>query len=73
MAALESFWSFVPLSSEKNDDSSFSQSPLIGFLSNLQVTRRGIKAGMRSKLGRIGLVNLELFTLELGSFFPIDL
>ena len=29
---------------EKKDVSSFSQSPLIGSLSNLQVTRAGIKA-----------------------------
>ena len=40
----QSLWSYMPLSSEKNDVSSFSQSPLIRYLSNLQVTRTGIKA-----------------------------
>ena len=55
----------MPLSGEKNDVSSFSQSPLFGSLSNLQVTRIGIKTRMSLNLGWIGL-----FTLE---FFPIDL
>ena len=54
----------MPLNSEKNDVSSFSQSPLIGLLSNLQVTRTGIKARMSLNLGQIGLFTLELFTLE---------
>ena len=54
----------MPLSGEKNDVSSFSQSPLIGSMSNLQVTRTGIKARMSSNLGRIGLFTLELFALE---------
>ena len=44
--------------------SSFSQSPLIGSLSNLQVMRTGIKAQTSSNLGRIGLFTLELFALE---------
>ena len=65
----QSFLSYVPFSGEKNDVSSFSQSPLIGFLSNLQITRTGIKARMSSNLGRIGLLTLELFALERG-FFP---
>ena len=52
------------LSGEKNDVSSFSQSPLIRYLSNLQVRRTGIKAQMNLNLGRIGLVTLELFALE---------
>ena len=43
---------------------------LIGSLSNLQVTRTGIKARMSSNLGRIGLFMLELFALELRNFFP---
>ena len=60
----------MPLSVEKNDVSSFSQSPLIGFLSNLQVTRTGIKARMSSNLGQIGLFTLELFALEQGFFSP---
>ena len=60
----------MPLSVEKNDVSSFSQSLLIGFLSNLQVTRTGIKARMSSNLGRIGLFTLELFALEQDFFFP---
>ena len=60
----------MPLSGEKNDVSKFSQSSLIGSLSNLQIPRTGIKARMNSKLGRIGLVALELFALEHGNFFP---
>ena len=43
---------------------SFSQSPLIGSLSNLQVMRTGIKARTSSNLGQIGLFTLELFALE---------
>ena len=60
----------MPLSGEKNDVSSFSQSPLIGSLSNLEVMRTGIKARMSLNLGRIGLVPLELFALERGNVFP---
>ena len=48
----------------KNGVSAFSQSPLIGSLSNLQVTRTGIKCRMRSNLGRVGLFTTELFALE---------
>ena len=33
----------MPLSDEKNDVSNLSQSPLMRYLSNLQVTRTGIK------------------------------
>ena len=58
----------MPLSGEKKDVSSFSQSPLIGSLSNVQVTRTGTKARTSSKLGRIGLFTLELFALERGNF-----
>ena len=66
------FWSYLtshfgvscPSSVKKNDVSSFSQSPLIGSLSNLQGMRTGIKAGTSSNLGRIGLFTLELFALE---------
>ena len=39
---------------KKNDVSSFSQSPFIGSLSNLQVMRTGIKARTSSNLGQIG-------------------
>ena len=53
-----------PSAVKKNDVSSFSQSPLIGSLSNLQVMRTGIKAQTSSNLGRIGLFTLELFALE---------
>ena len=49
---------------KKNDVSSFSQSPLIGSLSNLQVMRTDIKARINSNLGQIGLFTLELFALE---------
>ena len=63
----------MPLSGEKNDVSSFSQSPLIGSLSNLQVTRTGTKARTSSNLGRIGLFTLELFALELGFSFPYNI
>ena len=63
----------MPLSSEKNDVSSFSQSLWIGSLSNLQVIRTGIKARMSLNLGRIGIFTLKLFALECGFFFPMDL
>ena len=49
---------------KKNDVSSFSQAPLIRYLSNLQVTRTCIKARMSSNLGRIRLFTLDLFALE---------
>ena len=66
------FWSYLtshfgvtcPSAVKKNDISSFSQSPLIGSLSNLQVMRTCIKARTSSNLGRIGLFILELFALE---------
>ena len=54
-----------PLSGEKNDVSSFSQSSLIGSLSNLRVTRTGIKALMNLNIGQIRFFTLELFALEL--------
>ena len=44
-----------------NDVSSFSQSPIIGSLPNLDVTRTGLNAQMSSTLGRIGSFSLELF------------
>ena len=58
------FWSYLtshlgvacPSTVKKNDVSSFSQSPLIGSLSNLQVMRTGIKARTSSNLGQIGLL-----------------
>ena len=67
------FWSYLtshfgvtcPSAVKKKEDvSSFSQSPLIGSLSNLQVMRTGIKARTSSNLGQIGLFTLELFALE---------
>ena len=58
------------MSSETNGVASFSQSPLIGSLSNFQVTRTGIKARKSSTLGRVGLFSLELFALERDFFFP---
>ena len=42
----------------------FSQSPLIGSLSNLQVSQTGRRYQMSSNLGLIGLFTMELFTLE---------
>ena len=60
----------MSFSGEKKDVSRFSQSPLIGSLSNLQVMRTGIKARMISNLGRIGLFTLELFALKQGLFIP---
>ena len=48
----------------KNVVSAFSQSPLIGFSSNLQVTRTVIKYRMGSDLGQVGLLTTELFALE---------
>ena len=64
------FGVFVPLSGEKNDVSSFSHSPLIRYLSNLQVRKTGVKARMSWNLGLIGLFTLELFALECGIYFP---
>ena len=69
----QSLWSYMPLGCEKNDVSSFSRSPLIRYLSDLEITRTGIKAQMSLNLGRIGLFTLELFTLESWTFFPIVL
>ena len=54
----------MPLSGETNDVSSFSQSHLIGSLSNLQATRTGIKARTSSNLGLIGLFTLEYSPLS---------
>ena len=55
----------LPLTyNEENGVSAFSQSPLIGPLSNLQATRTGIKSRMSSNLGRVGFFTTELFTLE---------
>ena len=48
----------------ENGVPAFSQSHLIGSLSNLQVTRTGIKSLMSSNLGRVGLFTTELFALE---------
>ena len=53
------FWSYLtshfgvtwPFSGEKNDVSSFSQSPLIGSLLNLQVMRTGIKSSNKFEFG----------------------
>ena len=63
-------WSYLPLSGEKNDVSSFSHSPLIRYLSNLQVRRTGKKASMSWNLDRIRLFTLELFTLDCRIYFP---
>ena len=41
----------MPLSGEKNDVSHFSQSPLMRYLSNLQVTRTDIKARNEFEFG----------------------
>ena len=54
----------MPLTCEKNDVSSFSQSPLIRYLSNLQITSPGIKARKSLNLGQIRLFTSELFVLE---------
>ena len=48
----------------QNGVSAFSQSALIGSLSNLQVTRTGIKSQMSSTLGQVRLFTTELFALE---------
>ena len=48
---MQSLWSYMPLSGEKNDVSNFSQSPLMRYLSNLQVTRTGIKARNEFEFG----------------------
>ena len=58
---------------EKNDVASFSQSFLIGSLSNLQVTSTGIKVHMSSNFGLIGLFTLELFVIERLILSPTDL
>ena len=41
----------MPLSGEKNAVSNFSQSPLLRYLSNLQVMRTGMKARNEFKFG----------------------
>ena len=64
-----SLWSYMPLSGEKNDGCNFSQSPLMRYLSNLQVKRLGLS----SNLSRIGLLTLKLFAFECRMFSPIDL
>ena len=51
-----------------NDVTSFCQSPLIGSLPNLDVTRTGLNARMSSTLGRIESFSLELFARERGNF-----
>ena len=48
----------------KNGDPEFSQSLIIRSLSNLQVTRTGIKSRMSSNLGWVGIFTTELFALE---------
>ena len=47
-----------------NGENAFSQSPLIGSSSNMQVTRTGIKSRMSSNLGRVRLFTTKLFALE---------
>ena len=55
----------MPLSSEKNDVSSFSQSPLIRYLSNLQVTNEDWhKNSNEFQFGPDRVFYLELFALE---------
>ena len=48
----------------KNGAFAFSQSRLIGSLSNLQVMRTGMQSRKSSKFGRVGLFTTELFALE---------
>ena len=48
----------------ENGVSAFSQSPLIGSLSNLQVMRTGMKSRKSSNMGPVGLFTTELFALE---------
>ena len=48
----------------QNNVPAISQSPLIVSLSNLQVTRTGIKSWLNPNLGRVGLFTTELFALE---------
>ena len=48
----------------KNAVSAFSQSPLIGSLSNLQVMRTGIKSQMSLNFDQVRLFTTELFALE---------
>ena len=59
-----------PSAVKKKDVSSFSQSPLIGSLSNFEGMRTGIKARTSSNLGRIGIFTLELFALKQGFLIP---
>ena len=55
----------VPLTyNGKNGVSAFSESPLIGSLSNLLVTRQAQKSWMNLNLCRVGLFTTELFALE---------
>ena len=54
---------------KKNDVSSFSQAAFVRYLSNLQVTRTGIKSRRSSNLGRVGLFSLQSY---LPLSVPID-
>ena len=51
------FWCYMPLSGEKYDVSNFSQSPLMSYLSNLQVTRAGIKARNEFEFGHNRIIH----------------
>ena len=53
----------LPLTYNAQNGVMFSQSPLIGSLSNLQVTRTGIKSWMSLNLSRVGLFTTDLFAL----------
>ena len=64
---LTSHFGVMCSSGEKN---SFSQSLLIGSLSDLQIMRTCINAPTSSNLGQIGLFTMELFALECRFFSP---
>ena len=59
-----------PSAVKKNDDSSFSQSPLIGSLSNLQVMRTGIKARNKFEFGLDRIIHFGVICPSAPIFNP---
>ena len=63
----------MPLSGDKNDVSNFSQSPLMRYLSNLQVTGTGIKARNELECGPDRFIHFGVIRPLALNFFPVDL
>ena len=69
----QSLWSYMPLRGEENYVSNFSQSPLTRYLSNLQVTRTGIKVRNESEFGPDRFIHFGVIRPWVLNFFPINL